>query len=150
MRALVQRVKEASVTIGGAEHSRIKRGMLIFLGVTGSDTDADAEYLALRCANLGIFEDSDGKMNVSVKEVNGEALVVSQFTLYADTRKGNRPSFTEAAVPEIAESRYEAFLRHLRNELGKPSVQSGVFRAMMDVGLVNDGPVTIMIESKTR
>jgi D-tyrosyl-tRNA(Tyr) deacylase len=122
--------------------------MLILLGVKQSDDEADAQYLADRCAALRIFDDEEGKMNLSVKDVGGEAMVVSQFTLYGDTRKGNRPSYSEAAPPELAERLYESFVRHLRASLGDAKVATGVFRAMMDVELVNDGPVTVAIESK--
>jgi D-tyrosyl-tRNA(Tyr) deacylase len=122
--------------------------MLILLGVKQSDDEADAQYLADRCAALRIFDDEEGKMNLSVKDVGGEAMVVSQFTLYGDTRKGNRPSYSEAAPPELAERLYESFVRHLRASLGHTKVATGVFRAMMDVELVNDGPVTVAIESK--
>lgn len=150
MRALIQRVSRASVSIGGASESEIGKGMLIFLGVTHNDASEDAEYLADRCAALRIFEDDQGKMNLSVGESGGSALVVSQFTLYADTRKGNRPSFVDAARPEIAEQRYNEFVAALRSRLGEPGVRTGVFRAMMDVQLNNDGPVTIMLESKPK
>jgi D-tyrosyl-tRNA(Tyr) deacylase len=122
--------------------------MVVFLGVSTTDTPAEAEYLAQKCADLRIFEDQAGKMNLSIRETDGCALVVSQFTLYADTRKGNRPSFTEAARPEIAEELYGKFVGYLQKELGEPRVRTGVFRAMMDVQLTNSGPVTIMIESK--
>jgi D-aminoacyl-tRNA deacylase len=148
MRALVQRVKQCSVTIEGKLHSSIEMGMLIFLGIKNGDTEIDAEYLAERCSSLRIFEDETGKMNLSVKDVKGEAMVVSQFTLYGDARKGNRPSFTEAAAPKIAETLYDRFIKHLQKQLGEQHVASGVFRAMMDVKLVNDGPVTLMLESK--
>jgi D-tyrosyl-tRNA(Tyr) deacylase len=124
--------------------------MLILLGVGHSDTEADATYLAGRCAALRIFDDGEGKMNLSVKDVGGEVMVVSQFTLYGDTRKGNRPSYTDAAPPEAAEALYEAFVRLMKAELGDAKVESGVFRAMMDVELVNDGPVTVLVESKVR
>ena len=148
MRALVQRVKRCSVTIDGKLHSSIGKGILILLGVKNNDTKADAEYLAERCATLRIFEDIAGKMNISLKDVDGETMVVSQFTLYGDTRKGNRPSYTDAAPLQKAESLYESFNSHLRKILGDHKVATGVFRAMMDVELVNDGPVTLMIESK--
>ena len=148
MRALLQRVKESSVSIGGNLYSKIGKGLLILLGVAQNDTPEAATYLAQRCANLRIFEDAEAKMNLSVKDAGGEALVVSQFTLYGDTRKGNRPSFTDAAPPALAELLYEEFIRHLRLELGAARVSTGVFRAMMDVQLINDGPVTVMIESK--
>lgn len=148
MRALVQRVSGASVSIDGAVYSAIQQGMLILLGVHQSDTEKAAEYLALRCAQLRMFEDEQAKMNLSLKDIGGEALVVSQFTLYADTRKGNRPSFTDAAGPETAEKLYLQFIECLKNELGPQRVASGVFRAMMSVQLVNDGPVTLIIDSK--
>ena len=148
MRSLIQRVTQCSVYINGNTHSSIKSGMLVFLGVKHGDTDEDARYLAHRCASLRIFDDADGKMNLAVQDVNGEVLVVSQFTLYGDTRYGNRPSYTEAASPVVAEECYGQFIEHLQSILGKNRVQSGVFRAMMDVQLVNDGPVTILIESK--
>ena len=148
MRALIQRVRRCSVAIGGKDHSSIGPGMLILLGVRQTDQEADAEYLAGRCAALRIFEDQEGKMNLAVKEIGGSAMVVSQFTLYGDTRKGNRPSYSEAAPPEKAEALYEHFVRILRMTLGDDKVATGVFRAMMDVELVNDGPVTVTVESK--
>jgi D-tyrosyl-tRNA(Tyr) deacylase len=148
MRALLQRVKEASVSIDAVVQSQIKRGMVIFLGVGEDDLESDALSLAQRCGNLRIFEDEKGKMNLSIKETGGNSLVVSQFTLYADTRKGNRPSFTEAAPPERAEQLYEAFVGALRREIGHDHVSTGVFRAMMNVQLINEGPVTVMVESK--
>jgi D-tyrosyl-tRNA(Tyr) deacylase len=149
MRALVQRVKKCQVHIDGELFSAIGPGMLIFLGVRRSDTVEDARYLADRVAALRIFEDQQEKMNLSVKDTGGSAMVVSQFTLYADTRRGNRPGFTDAAPPEIAEDLYERFVQRLRGNLGESKVSTGVFRAMMDVELVNDGPVTVMIESKS-
>ncbi len=148
MRAVVQRVSSASVTIDGKMYSSIQRGLLILLGVKTDDTESEAKYLAEKCASLRIFEDENEKMNLSVKDVNGEILAVSQFTLYGDARKGNRPSFVEAAPPQIAEPLYEKFVEYLRALLGNEKVSTGVFRAMMDVALVNDGPVTIIIESK--
>jgi D-tyrosyl-tRNA(Tyr) deacylase len=149
MRALVQRVKKCQVHIDGKVHSTIGPGMLIFLGVRRGDAEEDAQYLADRCAALRIFEDQQEKMNLSVKDIDGSAIVVSQFTLYADTRRGNRPGFTDAAPPDIAEDLYEKFVKHLRDSLGESRVATGVFRAMMDVELINDGPVTVMIESKS-
>lgn len=148
MRALIQRVKRCSVTIEGSMHSAIGPGMLVLLGVKQGDQAADAEYLADRCAALRIFEDAQGKMNLSVKDVGGSVMVVSQFTLYGDTRKGNRPSYSEAAVPESAELLYDHFAGRLRKLLGDEKIATGVFRAMMNVELVNDGPVTVMVESK--
>jgi D-aminoacyl-tRNA deacylase len=148
MRALIQRVGRASVSVGGTLHSEIGHGMLIFLGVSSADDESAAEFLAQKCAQLRIFEDSEGKMNRSVKEVEGSTLVISQFTLYADTTKGNRPSFIQAARPELAEKLYGRFVEDLKSELGEGQVRTGVFRAMMDVELTNNGPVTLMIESK--
>ena len=148
MRALVQRVKRSSITIEGKLHSSIENGILILLGVKNGDMEPDAEYLAERCSLLRIFEDEAGKMNLSVKDVKGAAMVVSQFTLYGDTHKGNRPSYINAAPPQIAEALYNRFIKHLQKHLGEHYVASGVFRAMMDIELVNDGPVTLMLESK--
>ncbi|MDP2209469.1 MAG: D-aminoacyl-tRNA deacylase [Bacteroidota bacterium] len=150
MRALVQRVTKANVTVNGKITGQIDKGLLIFIGVSGNDDESDAKYLAEKCANLRIFENSQEKMNLSVQDIEGSALVVSQFTLYADTRRGNRPSFTEAASPEKGERLYEFFVEQLRALLGEKKVATGVFRAMMDVSLVNDGPVTIMLESKPK
>ncbi|MFH0992241.1 MAG: D-aminoacyl-tRNA deacylase [bacterium] len=148
MRALIQRVSKCSVRINEGPHSAIGRGILILLGVKNGDTEHDAEYLAARCAALRIFEDDQGKMNLSIQDIQGAAMVVSQFTLYGDTRKGNRPNYTDAAPPDLAERLYEEFIRRLVLFLGQERVSSGVFRAMMDIELVNAGPVTVMIESK--
>lgn len=148
MRVVIQRVKEASVTVESKLVSKIGPGLLIFLGITHSDSSADAVYLARRCSALRIFEDAEGKMNLSVKETAREVLIVSQFTLYADTRKGNRPSFVEAAPGTIAEPLYELFVHEMQEECGREFVKTGVFGAMMDVGLINDGPVTVGVESK--
>ena len=148
MRALIQRVKQCSVTVEGARRSSIGNGLLIFVGVKTGDTMEHAEYLADRCVALRIFGDEAGKMNLSVRDVDGSVMVVSQFTLYADTRKGNRPSYTDAASPDDAERLYNDFVRCLRSTLGEKKVETGVFRAMMDVELVNDGPVTVLVESK--
>ena len=148
MRTLIQRVKSASVSVKGTVRGSIEKGMLVFLGVTHADTEKDAEYLAKRCAALRIFEDDEQKMNRSVHDVGGNVLVISQFTLYADTRTGNRPSFVEAASPQQAEQLYNNFVKVLKAELGETCVQTGVFRAMMEVSLVNDGPVTVMLESR--
>ena len=139
MRALVQRVSEASVTVGGDEVARIGRGVLVLLGVRRGDSEIEADRIASKLLALRVFEDEAGKMNRSVREVGGEVLCVSQFTLYGDTRKGNRPSFVDAAPPEDAEHLYE----RVREALG---AQGGVFGARMRVALVNDGPVTLMLE----
>ena len=134
--------------INGAPSSAIEAGMLILLGINQGDTAEDAQYLAERSSNLRIFNDQDGKMNLSLRDVNGSALVVSQFTLYGDTSKGNRPSYGEAAPPEIAEPLYQEFVEQIKSIIGEDKVATGVFRAMMQVELVNDGPVTILLESK--
>jgi D-tyrosyl-tRNA(Tyr) deacylase len=148
MRALIQRVKEASVTIEGSLHNKIGKGLLVFVAVAPNDDAESAEYLARRCADLRIFEDENGKMNLSVKDIAGEILVISQFTLYADTRKGNRPNFMNAAPPELAEQLYNRFIGALQQYHKPDAVRSGMFRAMMEIGLINDGPVTIQIDSK--
>ena len=122
--------------------------MLVFLGVGQSDAPGDAEYLAGRCAALRMFRDGEGKMNLSVREMNGDVLVVSQFTLYADTRKGNRPGYTDAADPERAEALYEQFVTSLRTAIAPLKVATGWFGAEMTVEIINDGPVTLMLESK--
>jgi len=138
------------VSIDGKLTSEIGMGMLVFLGVKSSDGELDAEYLAERCASLCIFDDEAGKMNLSVNDVIGEAMVVSQFTLCGDTRKGNRPSYTYAASQQIAEMLYDHFTTHLRKLLGEKRVATGIFRTMMDVELVNNGPVTLILESKSQ
>ena len=145
MRAVVQRVSEASVAIEGEVISAIGRGLLIFLGVTHGDGEEEAVYLARKIANLRVFEDAEGKMNLSLADIGGQALVVSQFTLYADAYKGRRPSFTDAARPEQAEPLIERFVAHLRHE-GIPT-QTGCFRARMTVRLCNDGPVTLILDT---
>jgi D-tyrosyl-tRNA(Tyr) deacylase len=148
MRAVVQRVSQASVTIDGTEHARIGRGFVILLGIKTGDTREAAIFLADKCASLRVFEDDTGKMNLSLNDVKGSVLVVSQFTLYGNAQKGNRPSFSEAARPEEAEPLYNLFVERMRSLLGPERVATGLFRAMMQVQLVNDGPVTILIESK--
>ena len=149
MRALVQRVTEGSVSIKYPEYyAEIKKGMVILLGVKEGDTEDDLNFVADKCSNLRIFEDENEKMNLSLKDINGEVLVISQFTLYGDTRKGNRPSFTNAARPDVAESMYEKFIARMKSNLGNDKVKSGVFGAMMMVKIFNDGPVTILVESK--
>ena len=145
MRAVVQRVKSASVTVEGELVSEIGAGVLIFLGVAHDDTATELAYIANKVANLRIFEDEDGKMNRSLLETGGAALVVSQFTLYGDCRKGRRPSFITAARPEVANALYEQFISTLEQQ--NIPTQGGTFQAMMDVQLINDGPVTILLDS---
>ena len=145
MRAVVQRVKSASVTVDGELVSEIGAGVLVFLGVAHDDTTTELEYIANKVANLRIFEDAEGKMNCSLLETGGAALVVSQFTLYGDCRKGRRPSFINAARPEVANALYEQFITALE-KIDVPT-QGGTFQAMMDVQLINDGPVTILLDS---
>jgi D-tyrosyl-tRNA(Tyr) deacylase len=149
MRALIQRVAEGSVTIEKPKHyAEIKKGLVILLAVKDGDSEDDLNFVADKCSNLRIFEDENEKMNLSLKDINGDVLVISQFTLYGDARKGNRPSFTEAARPEIANDMYEKFILRMESNLGQEKVKCGVFGAMMTVKIVNDGPVTIMVESK--
>jgi D-tyrosyl-tRNA(Tyr) deacylase len=146
MRALIQRVSEGAVSMHGEETARIGKGYVVLLGVRKGDTREDAHTLAKKCAGLRVMEDAEGKMNLGLAETGGSALVVSQFTLYADTRSGNRPGFGEAAPPEEAAPLYEAFLGRMKEILGEGNVRSGEFRAMMSVRIVNDGPVTVLIE----
>jgi D-tyrosyl-tRNA(Tyr) deacylase len=149
MRAVVQRVSSARVTVGAEVAGEIGRGLLVLLGVGQQDTEADAQWLAEKIVALRIFEDDAGKMNRSVADTAGGVLVVSQFTLFASTRKGTRPSFNDAARPELAIPLYEAFNRFAAAALGRP-VATGRFGAMMEVALVNDGPVTLVIDTQTR
>ena len=149
MRAVIQRVSKALVSIGGVVHSEIGEGLLVLLGVEEIDTDQDIEWLAGKIARLRIFDDEEGVMNLSVKDIDGEAIVVSQFTLHASTKKGNRPSYIKAARPETAIPLYEQFVKQMGKLLEKP-VGTGEFGAMMEVALVNDGPVTIMIDTKNK
>lgn len=149
MRILIQRVSRARVTVDGRETGSIGTGVLALLGVRHGDTEDDARYLAGRLARLRIFNDEDGKMNLSVDDVAGSALVVSQFTLHADTRKGNRPSYGHAADPDLAKQLYQLFVAELSALLGADRVATGEFGAMMDVELVNDGPVTVTVKSKS-
>ena len=149
MRAVVQRVSEASVSIGGQVKAAIRTGLVVLLGIEESDTSEDIEWLSGKLVRLRIFNDDEGVMNRSVQEVNGELLLVSQFTLFASTKKGNRPSYSRAARPEAALPIYEAFIAKLTGELGKP-VQTGEFGADMKVSLCNEGPVTISIDTRHR
>ena len=146
MRALVQRVSRGSISIDGTPTSGIGKGFVILLGVRQGDAKESALFLAEKCANLRVFEDENEKMNLGLRDVGGSVLVVSQFTLYGDAQKGNRPGFTLAARPDEAEPLYEAFVARMRDVLGRERVHTGVFRAMMEVTIVNDGPVTILIE----
>ena len=149
MRAVVQRVSSASVSIDGAVVGEIGPGLMVLLGVAEGDTPADGAWLAQKIAQLRIFADDADRMNRSVQDIAGGVLVVSQFTLFASTRKGTRPSFNGAAAPELANSLYQDFVRQLEALLGRP-VPTGRFGAMMQVALVNDGPVTLLIDTKTR
>ncbi len=149
MRAVIQRVAEAKVLIDGAIKGAIGRGLAVLLAVESADTEEDIEWLSGKLVRLRIFDDEHGVMNRSVQETQGDILLVSQFTLFASTKKGNRPSYSRSAPPEIAVPLYEKFVAHLEQTLGKP-VQTGVFGAQMLVSLTNDGPVTIIIDSKQR
>lgn len=146
MRSVIQRVKSASVDVGGSRVSSIGPGLLILLGVRKGDTRVDLDWMADKVLNLRIFDDGAGTMNLSVMDTAGEILVVSQFTLLADSRKGRRPSYVDAAPPDEAKAQYEAFCDRL-GQSGR-TIARGVFQAMMDVALVNDGPVTILLDSK--
>jgi D-tyrosyl-tRNA(Tyr) deacylase len=151
MRALVQRVSEGSVRIQtdeGEYFRSIGKGLVILLGVTHDDGEEETDFVADKCSRLRIFEDENGKMNLSLSDIDGEALVISQFTLYGDARKGNRPNFIAAAKPEHAERLYEKFIARMKENLGEEKVKSGIFGAMMKVKICNDGPVTILVESK--
>lgn len=149
MRAVIQRVSRASVTIHGQVTASIAGGLLILLGIEDADTDEDIEWLSAKIINLRIFNDTEGVMNVSLKDAEGDLLLVSQFTLHASTRKGNRPSYIAAAKPDIAIPLYEKMIARLSEDLGKP-VKTGSFGADMQVELVNDGPVTIWIDTKNK
>ena len=145
MRAVIQRVSKASVTVEGRTIAQIKNGMLVLLGVKQDDSKREAELLAKKTANLRIFNDEQGKMNLSLLDIEGEALVVSQFTLYGNCRKGRRPSFIDAALPEKADLLYQEYVQYLKDE--HIAVQTGQFQAMMQVELINEGPVTIILDS---
>ena len=146
MRVVVQRVKHASVTMNGTVNGKINNGFLVLLGIQSTDSEQDVDYLVKKVTNLRIFSDENDKMNLSLKDVNGELLIVSQFTLYANCKEGNRPSFVEAAKPDVAIPLYEYFVSECKKII--PVVETGIFGADMKVDLLNDGPVTIIMDSK--
>lgn len=149
MKAVIQRVSEASVTIEGNTVAAIRKGLLVLVGIEDADNQEDIDWLTSKIANLRIFGDENDVMNLSLKDIDGEMIVVSQFTLHALTKKGNRPSYIKAAKPEIAIPMYEAFVKQMEAELGK-KIQTGQFGSDMKVALINDGPVTIVIDTKNR
>lgn len=149
MRAVIQRVNEASVTIDKKIYSSIKKGLLVLLGIEDADTEEDIFWLSKKIVNLRIFDDENGVMNLSVKEINGEVLLVSQFTLHASTKKGNRPSYIRASKPDMAIPLYEKMITQLSFDLAKP-IETGEFGADMKIALTNDGPVTIVMDTKNR
>lgn len=149
MRAIIQRVTEASVTINGVVKGRIDQGLMVLIGIEDADTETDISWLSNKIVQLRIFNDEQGVMNLNIKDVGGRVLLVSQFTLFANTRKGNRPSYLRASKPDVAIPMYEKMIRELEEHLGQP-VETGVFGADMQVKLVNDGPVTIFIDSRDR
>lgn len=149
MRTIIQRVKRASVTVNNKIIASIEKGLLIFIGIEDEDNEQDVNWLCAKIARLRIFADEKGLMNISLNEINGGILVVSQFTLHASTKKGNRPSFIKAAKPEVAVPLYNSFIKNLENET-ENKVQTGEFGAYMDISLVNDGPVTIFMDTKNK
>lgn len=149
MRIVLQRVKQAAVHINGALHSSVNQGFLLLLGIEEADGEEDIAWLVAKICGMRVFADSEGKMNLDIRQVDGELLVVSQFTLHASVKKGNRPSFIKAARPDTAIPLYELFIAALERQLGKPC-KTGIFGADMQVELLNDGPVTIVMDSKTR
>lgn len=149
MRAVIQRVSEASVTVENNIAGAIQNGLLVLVGIEDADTDEDIQWLSSKIVNLRIFNDDAGVMNISVKDCDGDILLVSQFTLHASTKKGNRPSYIKASKPDIAIPMYERMIQQLQNELGKP-IATGIFGADMKVRLLNDGPVTIVIDTKNK
>jgi len=149
MRIVIQRASEASVKIEGSIYSKIKRGLVVLIGIESEDSKEDADWLIQKIVGLRIFSDDEGKMNLSAQDINGEFLVISQFTLHASTKKGNRPSYIKAARPEVAIPLYEYFIEELMVK-SESKVETGIFGADMKVSLVNDGPVTICIDSKNR
>jgi D-tyrosyl-tRNA(Tyr) deacylase len=150
MRVVIQRVKKASVTIEEKVEGVIKQGFLVLVGIETADTKEDAEWLVNKIVNQRVFSDEEGKMNLSLKAINGELLIISQFTLHAQTKKGNRPSFIRAARPGQAIPLYEYFIATSNTALGENKIQTGIFGANMEVELINDGPVTITIDSKNK
>jgi D-tyrosyl-tRNA(Tyr) deacylase len=149
LKAVVQRVARGSVDIPSENYNRkIGKGFVILLGIKTGDSEKDVNFVADKCCNLRIMEDENEKMNLSLKDVQGEVLIISQFTLYGDTSRGNRPSFIEAAKPEDAIPLYEKFISRVEDNLGKEKVKAGIFGAMMNVEIINDGPVTLIVESK--
>ena len=146
MKVVIQRVKKASVSIDGEIHSKIEKGLLVLLGITHEDTSSDVDYLVKKTVNLRIFNDEQGVMNLSLKDIDGDILIVSQFTLHAKTKKGNRPSYMDAAGPKVAIPLYQEYINKVSNALSEPA-KTGVFGADMQVELQNDGPVTIVIDS---
>lgn len=149
MRCLIQRVLESKVIVHDKIVGQINKGLLVFVAIGKQDTDKDVEWMTNKIIHLRIFNDNTGKMNKSIKDINGDLLIVSQFTLYANAQKGNRPSFTDSATPDIAQKLYLSFLQKCEQLLNKP-IQAGIFAADMKVHLINDGPVTIWLESKNR
>ena len=149
MRAVIQRVSKASVTIDGKVHSQIGNGLLVLMGIEDADTVDDIQWLSSKIVNLRIFDDAEGVMNESVKAINGDIILVSQFTLHASTRKGNRPSYSKASKPDVAVPLYEKMIQQLSDDLGK-KIGTGEFGADMKVELLNDGPVTIVIDTKNK
>lgn len=149
MRVVLQKVTQASVVIENHTVASINKGLLVLVGIEDTDTNDDIAWLSAKIVNLRVFDDDKGVMNLSVKDVEGEVLIVSQFTLHASTKKGNRPSYIRAARPEVAIPIYEAFIKHTETLLGKP-IPTGQFGAMMQVSLCNDGPVTILIDTKNK
>jgi len=151
MRALIQRVTRGAVRIKSHNYEKhIEKGMVILLGVKQGDDVEDVNFVADKCSGLRIFEDDNEKMNLSVKDINGEILIISQFTLYGNTRKGNRPGFDDAAKPELAERLYNIFIERLKQNIGEEKIKTGIFATMMEIEIINDGPVTLLVESKEK